>query len=207
MGGCGDLQNISKILWEEFGMDPNVLGWAILSSEGEVIESTFENLTILKKLAIVAKELAIIGRRAIIDGYGGKIAIIKLKDGFLIAQFSDIVQMGYTIIKTMRVMDKLGLAKKEIPKVAKVVKEEGLPIEDLFKMVPTRTKKFYEFFSSEIPETFKEFKENATDVFLMINDRFTVEEISKKLSHIPREEVCRIILKAEEEGYISLKPP
>jgi len=201
------LQNISKILWEEFGMDPNVLGWAILSSEGEIIESTFENLTILKKLSTIAKELAVIGRRAIIDGYEGKIAIIKLRNGLLVAHFSDIVQMGYTIIKTMRVMDRLGLVRKELPKVAEKVREEEISVENLLKMIPIRTKKFYEFFSSEVPEPFKQFEENATDVFLMINDKFTVEEISKKLSHIPSEEVCRIILKAEEEGYISLKPP
>lgn len=207
MGGCGNLQKISKVLWEEFGMDPNVLGWAILSSEGEVIESTFEDLTTLKRISTIAKELSTIGKRVIIDGYGGKIAIIKLKNGFLVAQFSNIVQMGYTIIKTMKVMDRLGFVKRESAKVAKVIEEGRLPAESLFKMIPIRTKKFYEFFSSEKPEPFKEFEENATDVFLMINDKFTVEEIAKRLSHIPREQVCRIVLKAEEEGYISLKAP
>ena len=39
----------------------------------------------------------------------------------------------------------------------------------------------------------------------MINDKFNIEEIINKLSHIPREQVIKIILKAKEEGYVSLK--
>ena len=198
------LENVSKVLWEEFGMDPNVLGWAVLSDDGTVVESTFEDLSTLRRITNAAKELAEIGRRAIIDGFIGKIAIVKLKEGFLVVQFSNVVQMGYTLIKTMRIMDKIGIAEKEAPEIVEEVEEKS-STEDLLKMIPVRSSKFYDLFSSELPEPFKEFEEDATDVFLMINDKFSIEEIINKLSHIPREQIIKIILKAKEEGYISLK--
>jgi len=198
------LENVSKVLWEEFGMDPNVLGWAVLSDDGTVVESTFEDLSTLRRITNAAKELAEIGRRAIIDGFIGKIAIVKLKEGFLVVQFSNVVQMGYTLIKTMRIMDKIGIAEKEAPEIVEEVEEKS-STEDLLKMIPVRSSKFYDLFSSELPEPFKEFEEDATDVFLMINDKFSIEEIINKLSHIPREQIIKIILKAKEEGYVSLK--
>jgi len=207
VGGCFTLENVSKVLWEEFGMDPSVLGWAVLSDDGSVIESTFEDLSILKKITDVAKELAEIGRRAIIDGFMGKIAIVKLREGFLVVQFSEVVQMGYTLIKTMRILDRIGPVEKEAPKIVKKVEEKEIPADRLLKMIPTRSSRFYDFFSSELPEPFREFEEDATDVFLMINDKLTVEEIINKLSHIPRERILKIILKAEEEDYISLREP
>ena len=199
------LENVSRVLWEEFGMDPNVLGWAVLSDDGTVVESTFEDLSTLRRITNAAKELAEIGRRAIIDGFIGKIAIVKLKEGFLVVQFSNVVQMGYTLIKTMRIMDKIGIAEKEAPEIVEEVEENESSTEDLLKMIPVRSSKFYDLFSSELPEPFKEFEEDATDVFLMINDKFSIEEIINKLSHIPREQVIKIILKAKEEGYVSLK--
>ena len=198
------MENVSKVLWEEFGMDPNVLGWAVLSDDGTVVESTFEDLSTLRRITNAAKELAEIGRRAIIDGFIGKIAIVKLKEGFLVVQFSNVVQMGYTLIKTMRIMDKIGIAEKEAPEIVEEVEEKS-STEDLLKMIPVRSSKFYDLFSSELPEPFKEFEEDATDVFLMINDKFSIEEIINKLSHIPREQIIKIILKAKEEGYVSLK--
>ncbi len=198
------MESVSKVLWEEFGMDPNVLGWAVLSDDGTVVESTFEDLSTLRRITNAAKELAEIGRRAIIDGFIGKIAIVKLKEGFLVVQFSNVVQMGYTLIKTMRIMDKIGIAEKEAPEIVEEVEEKS-STEDLLKMIPVRSSKFYDLFSSELPEPFKEFEEDATDVFLMINDKFSIEEIINKLSHIPREQIIKIILKAKEEGYISLK--
>ena len=204
-GRSPQLENVSKVLWEEFGMDPNVLGWAVLSDDGTVVESTFEDLSTLRRITNAAKELAEIGRRAIIDGFVGKIAIVKLKEGFLVVQFSNVVQMGYTLIKTMRIMDKIGLVEKEVPEIVEEIKEEKSSTEDLLKMIPVRSSKFYDLFSSELPEPFKEFEEDATDVFLMINDKFNIEEIINKLSHIPREQVIKIILKAKEEGYVSLK--
>ncbi|MHA1834686.1 MAG: hypothetical protein ACTSV7_11950 [Candidatus Baldrarchaeia archaeon] len=198
------MESVSKVLWEEFGMDPNVLGWAVLSDDGTVVESTFEDLSTLRRITNAAKELAEIGRRAIIDGFIGKIAIVKLKEGFLVVQFSNVVQMGYTLIKTMRIMDKIGIAEKEAPEIVEEVEEKS-STEDLLKMIPVRSSKFYDLFSSELPEPFKEFEEDATDVFLMINDKFSIEEIINKLSHIPREQIIKIILKAKEEGYVSLK--
>jgi len=199
------LENVSKVLWEEFGMDPNVLGWAVLSDDGTVVESTFEDLSTLRRITNAAKELAEIGRRAIIDGFIGKIAIVKLKEGFLVVQFSNVVQMGYTLIKTMRIMDKIGIPEKEVPEIAEEIEEKEVTTEDLLKMIPVRSSKFYDLFSSELPEPFKEFEDDATDVFLMVNDKFSVEEIISKLSHIPSERIITIILKAKEEGYISLK--
>jgi len=201
------LESVSKVLWEEFGMDPNVLGWAVLSDDGTVVESTFEDLSTLRRITNAAKELAEIGRRAIIDGFIGKIAIVKLKEGFLVVQFSNVVQMGYTLIKTMKIMDKIGITEKETPEIVEEVEEKETSTEDMLKMSPIRSSKFYELFSSELPEPFKEFEEDATDVFLMINDKFSIEEIINKLSHIPREQIIKIILKAKEEGYISLKEP
>lgn len=197
--------NVSKVLWKELGMDPNVLGWAVLSDDGTVVESTFEDLSTLRRITNAAKELAEIGRRAIIDGFVGKIAIVKLKEGFLVVQFSDVVQMGYTLIKTMKIMDKIGLVEKKVPETVEEVEGKEPSTENLLKMVPVRLSKFYDLFSSELPEPFKEFEEDATDVFLMVNDKFSIEEIINKLSHISREQIIRIILKAKEEGYISLK--